>query len=56
MQKDRSNILWEVLKINREIEDLKEDIKELYEEAKSISDPEDDKDKFWYLQAIRSYF
>ena len=52
--KARSDILEEVLWLNREIEEAQKKINELYLEAKQIDEP-DDTWRYSYLEAIRSY-
>lgn len=52
----REEILNDVLIIDKEIEEKKALIKELYEEAKGLIDPEDDEDgKYSYIECIKSY-
>lgn len=54
--RNREEILNEVLILDKEIEELHGKIRELYEEAKNIVDPEDDEDgKYSYIECIKSY-
>ncbi len=53
--RDRETILTEVLDLQREIDDLHEQINELCEEAKKTVDPEDDEsEKKFRMSHIRS--
>ena len=56
MSSTRTDILSEVLSINRKIEEFQEEINSLYKEAKNIEDADDDEDgRNSYLNNIKSY-